>query len=175
MNKVYLYIVSILLILTFTMTIVGVPINYHFCGLTGSKTATILVTPQCACESKTDIQINCHNDGDGIDKCHHHQCEDESHHSEKQEAINNDDCCSDLSEVYSINDDFISNSKNKLIFDFSIIQPLIDTIENSELYKSVKNNIADTQKSIRILARKIILLLLFQTFSSDNPEDSPIN
>ncbi len=174
MNKIYLYIISLILIVTFVITIVGVPINSHFCGKTGSKTANILYKPECACQSETQIEDKCSYSSDEVGECHHN-CEVKEHKQDGKITFNNEKCCTDKSEVYAIDDDFISSSKNKLVFDFSLVQPLLNTIENSDIYKNIKSEISKIQEETMILGRKIILLLLFHSFPSENAEDSPVN
>ena len=168
MNKTVLYIISFIILVSFTITIVGVPINYHFCGKTGHKTANLITNPECACETESGIEVDCHNDGDSIDNCTH--CKTETT-NDITLAVHSDNCCSDKSEIYSIDDDFISNSKNKIILDFSIIQSLIEKIENSEFYNDIKCTIEEIKLKTHSFIRKIVLYMLLQSFSSEKSPD----
>lgn len=134
MKKEFLHIISVVLLISFTTTVIGVNVYHHTCSKSG-ETEIGLDKVSCACES-----------GDVEDSCCH------SEQSENSE----DSCCAEGVEHIAINSDFIIDiNTNSKIFDSKELK----TLDNSNLTLIEKIEVKKEFyiKKIKDIPRNILL------------------
>ncbi len=132
-------ITSIMMTFVFLIYFVGIEINHHICSAHGKQTATMFKNAECPCH---------HQENENT--CHH--CQD-SHSNTDNSGCNSytphysDECCTQFSSVFEIDDDFQYNSISNTITIYPTIENLISADKlldiSNEYYNIILNNPRD--------------------------------
>lgn len=155
MKKSTLHIATIILLVSFTLTVVGLNVHYHFCGFNGDVSVG-LTEVSCSCDHEDFSPSS------------------ESCCSDAQACGIDNQCCQETSEYISISSDFIfQKSENKL-----------KSIELASIYHSNNEKLSFSEKiesklklyikKTKEIPKKIIINILKKIISKKEPDSNNI-
>ncbi len=161
MNKLLLNIVSFSMIVSVMFAVMGLPLQYHTCGITGERIMKVIEKPECACEAEPAETTSC---------CHEETVESNNCSSEQIAVPDNNnvafkelDCCQNEVFLISLNESFVSSIVNNANV-VSQISGFISAKLRFDEYKCELNQAKTLQK----MPRDIILELIHILHRSDN-------
>lgn len=171
MKKLLLNIVSFSMIVSVMFAVIGLPLQYHTCGITGERILKVIETPECICEAESIEPVSC---------CHAETVESNNCSNEQITISDNNnlvikklDCCQNEVFLISLNESFVNTIANYLFVAnvVSQISGFISAKLRFDEYKCELNQAKTLQKLPRDIVLEIICVM-HRTVNSDTDHHS---
>jgi len=150
MKKLRTNITALILILSLTVSYIGVDVYHHICGCSGTHSISVVEVIDCCCSS----------------------CETEE---ELTVLMNNDDTeissqCRSFSNHYQLNGEYLINTNIELVFEPSLVLHISEILQNRAIQKADENAVIDIPPDFISSEQRQVVRILFLS-SSDSDED----
>ncbi|MCK5741628.1 MAG: hypothetical protein KAH48_05370 [Chlorobi bacterium] len=151
MKKLGTNITALILILSLTVSYIGVDVYHHICGCSGTHSISVVEEIDCCCSS----------------------CETEE---ELTVTVNNTDTeissqCRSFSNHFQLNDEYLINSNISIVFEPSLVLHISEILQNRSIQNADENDVINIPPDLNSSEQRQVVRILSLS-SSDSDEDN---